>query len=268
MLYTCLRCDYQTNNRTNFIKHLERKVPCPTTVNDVPISTMLSQLDKEDMGGKYECKTCERKFSARSSLSYHRKHCKGLMDEVLALREQIIQLQALQRNSEHHSGNIDVNNGDGSSTLIANGHHNTVQQIHIHLHPFGQEDVEHVSREFRKQCIKDGITGVKRMLDFVFFNDDKPDNHNVRLRSLKNLLVDVFRDPHWEVKNFNDIVDTMIHKCTDEIVKDVQLHELRNEDKFYEYQAVKNMPKHNVKKAKDHVKAKLVDRRIQTSEDS
>lgn len=257
MLYTCERCDYQTDIRTHFLKHLHRKTICPALKADVPIEKMLGSLHENSSGShKHECPSCLRQYSSRSALSYHRERCQShmIVDRIMNL-ENMLKIQAMQHN-------IQLKNNTGTSQVVCGNNNTITQQIHIHVQPFGQEITEDVTREFRTQCIRDGITGVIRMLDFIFFNNEKPENHNVKIRSLKNLLVDVFRDPHWETRSFHETVEMMIHKCTTEITKDIDIATtIRNQDRYDEFQAVYNLPRSNIKKAKEHVRAKLVARK-------
>lgn len=262
MIYRCHRCDYQTDNRCNFVKHLERKTICPPILSDAPICDMLEQLEKQDTG-KYKCEICQRGYASRSALNYHNDRHHSLANEVKELKQKLELLSSLHRTSEQSGHHFDVRNVNAPTQIINGDHNTTTQQIHIHLHPFGQENMTDITREFCRNCIRDGVSGVIRMLDAIFFNDNKPENHNVKLRSLKNHLVDIYRDPHWEVRDFHEIANLMIHKCTTEITKDVDIAEtVANQDRYDEYQSVYNMPKKNVKSAKNHVKAKLVMRRL------
>lgn len=250
MVYICERCDYQTNVRAHFLKHVNRKYLCPPIKSDVPMSHMLPQLEKEV--GSHECPFCHKRYASRSGLSYHIERCE--------------EMQHQQTVASTPTSSVTANNSIGSlqaPTQIITGNNNTVkQEIHIHMHPFGKEKVDHISGEFRNECFEAGISGVLRMLDSIFFNDMTPENHNVKMKSIKRMLVEVFRNPHWEIKSFQEVANSMIYKSTCEIVKDVKVEDLKNENKFYEYHAVCTMPKENVKKAENHVKGKLMTRRM------
>lgn len=62
MKYVCEKCDYTTNNVTNYKKHLNTK----------------KHLDNKDVTvdlTQYECKTCNLKYNNRMSLWRHKKKC-------------------------------------------------------------------------------------------------------------------------------------------------------------------------------------------------
>lgn len=71
--YRCLRCDYQTNIRTHFMKHLNRKVACPPIMADVELSSM---IPVKHGSGCYACSNCPKRYSSKSGLHYHAKFCK------------------------------------------------------------------------------------------------------------------------------------------------------------------------------------------------
>lgn len=54
------------------------------------------------------------------------------------------------------------------------------------------------------------MSGVNSLIERIHFSDDVPENKNVRLRSLKNKLVEVAKDHKWIVKDANEAMETMI----------------------------------------------------------
>lgn len=47
MRYICKRCAYGTNIKCNLINHLSCKKPCKVKYLDIPIETLIDELDKD-----------------------------------------------------------------------------------------------------------------------------------------------------------------------------------------------------------------------------
>ena len=62
MNYVCEKCDYTTNNVTNYKKHLNTK----KHLDNKRVTVDLTQ---------YECKACNLKYNNRMSLWRHKKKC-------------------------------------------------------------------------------------------------------------------------------------------------------------------------------------------------
>lgn len=80
------------------------------------------------------------------------------------------------------------------------------------MNNFGQEKCDHLSDEFIQKCMLNNNTGVKALIEKLHFSDDVPDNKNIRLRSLKNNLVEVIKNDKWIPKDANEAMDSMIRK--------------------------------------------------------
>ena len=85
--------------------------------------------------------------------------------------------------------------------------HNTTN-----LRSFGNENLDFVSEEAKKQYLMSGVKGLVDMIDFVFFNEDHPENHNVQLKSSKHKLVEVYKSPKWIVEPLSDTAYSMFDK--------------------------------------------------------
>ena len=139
--------------------------------------------------------------------------------------------------------------------------------LHIHINAFGNENQEYITREFSVKCFENGAHGVMSMLNQIFFNADHKENHNVRLQSLKNQLVEVFHDEQWVTKGFHEAVSNMITISSGKIINDALpiVQETRSAmEVVTSLNEMQNMEPNMKKSINEKTRAKLVERRKKT----
>ena len=198
MKFVCKRCGYQTNVRQALIKHLQRKNPCKTLLEDVPIHELLeeSRYVKEVNEDSLPCEYCSQLFNDRSNLHKHKQICK---------RNPTNEMQALKQEIQVLKTQIQDNKTVSNTTNIQ-----TINNYNIILNNFGKETYDHITDDFIKACINKNLSGIKSLIEKIHFSEEAPENRTVRLRSLKNNLVEVANDQRWVVKDANEAMETMI----------------------------------------------------------
>jgi hypothetical protein len=79
MPFSCEICQYHTNRKDNFYRHIGSKSHKEKyKLNPSPL--LNQKLEKEK---KYVCKRCEKRFSYLSGLSRHKKICKDVSEEKI-----------------------------------------------------------------------------------------------------------------------------------------------------------------------------------------
>lgn len=200
MSFSCKRCGYECEAKYLLKRHLQRKNPCRVLHQDLSPQQLLDELS-DDPKKTLKCKYCKSTFTLSSNLYRHRKKCQKTNTlEIDLLKETVSNLQK-QINSLQQSSTSTVHN-----TKIDN-----INNIFI-LNNFGNESYDHITNDFLKHCICNSLNGVKSLIEKIHFSDDAPMNKNVRLRSLKNNLVEVSDNQKWIVKDANEAMDTMINK--------------------------------------------------------
>jgi uncharacterized protein YjgD (DUF1641 family) len=155
-----------------------------------------------------ECQWCKTQIS-NCNFSKHSKVCKkikletnriekineslsvyaSIHDEISKLRKELLDI--------NRSNIVNSNNNNNTFISIAN---------------FGKESYDHITNDFMKNCIMNNISGVKQLIEKIHFSEEAPCNKNVRLKSLKNNLVEVSDNKKWVVKDANEAMETMINK--------------------------------------------------------
>lgn len=263
-MHICPRCGYTTDSLYNFKKHLfKRKEICELAEN---ANNDLFEYTKQQLSNpekNYKCEHCCKSFATRSGLAYHKKQCKKnsviekMQDEIESLRQKVELLEHLQ--------NDKVSNSQPTNNITITGDNNVsnVNNITVNINTFGKENKDYITLEFARQCFEMGGYGIQRMLDIIYFDNNNPDNHNVRMKSLKNSLVEVMKDGKWEVRGLNDTIDTMINNSSTHIMANVGDMYTKNptSDNIANAYAITNIQPEKRKRIRERTKSKLVDRR-------
>ena len=262
-MHECPRCGYATDVKSNFIKHLvQRRSPCPGTKANVSLETVIAEYTQQ-IDKVYKCDACDKKFTSRSGLGYHKKHHCNSDSERLAKLESVLEKVTAQlaEYSTKHTANI------GNSYITTNhvgSNSGTINNVNINIEikPFGQETTDHIPKDVAIKCFKRGVYGLIDMFDMIYFNSQVPENHNVKLKSLKNKLVEVFKDSNWETHDLATTVDTMISVSRGHMMKDVDYKEVATSLELLQTaNNVMSLPPKKVKDIHNHAKARLVHRR-------
>lgn len=250
MIHECPRCGYATDVKFNFIKHLvNRRTPCPSTKADVSLDTLVVEYTGK-AAKMYKCELCEKQFSSRSGLSYHKLHHRDNQSYTFHKIEDI--LNKITEHLLNSTNNIETNSG----TI------NNINIINVHINSLGKETKDHISKDVTVKCFKRGIYGLIEMFDLIFFNADVPENHNVKLKSLKSKLVQVFKDPNWETADFGLTIDEMISITRSHIMSQVDYTEIANNmDMLQTANNMMSLSANKIKTIRNHAKARLLDRR-------
>jgi hypothetical protein len=207
MSFSCKRCGTDFKARHHLKQHYQRVIVCEAKETDKTYAQLM-EIDFPKVNKPFKCAHCDKTFTQQSNRSRHQTNCTHNNDkhkgsDVAILNGMLIDLrqeiEELRREKQ------------GSNTNIV---HNT-QNIYINnlqVNNFGFESYEHITDDFVKNCLMNKITGAKNLIERIHFSDEAPLNKNIRLKSLKNSMVEVKQDEKWVAKDSNEALDTMITK--------------------------------------------------------
>jgi hypothetical protein len=120
------------------------------------------------------------------------------LHDVKKVNEQLTKNQCIKNNF--------INNGD---TKIINNE--IVNNNTVNIVAFGKENMDFVIGEIGKLC--QGNKTISNFVDFVHFNKDKPENHNVYMPNRKNKNeVFVHNGIKWMLADKKNVVEHLIDK--------------------------------------------------------
>jgi len=158
-----------------------------------------------------ECPHCNLKLKTRPNLLRHiNKYCKMVNydDENEKLKHKIarmekehkIEIEKYQKEKENLYKKID-------SLISKVG--NTYNQ-NIILNSYGNEDLSHITDNFKTQLLKIPFTMIPKLIEEVHFSNKKPKNKNIALTNKNDNKIMIFKDDKWIYQNRKEVITELM----------------------------------------------------------
>jgi len=236
--YNCLSCDYHTNLKGDYTRHLKTNKHKKSTESQhlVNQKSTFSQpkvnlLEEKNNTHLFKCKYCDKNFKFKQSMYKHIKYtCKKNKDEdfqelarllnekekQLALKEQKMEKQLalketkmetemkrMQKQIDKLTNKLQIQNINQG--IVQNG--NNV--INIQLLNHQDTDYSHLTPKDYINCITDCNKCVKTLIEKVHFNANKPENMNIYLSNIKGKYLMIYKDNTWQIQDKMTQVDDL-----------------------------------------------------------
>ena len=244
MNYYCKRCGYSVSRKDDLRKHLSRKKPCKVKYLEIPIETLIYELEGKIMevnkkvnkkvnnsfntgSNICECKYCGKIFSHKQSRHLHeKKFCKekkitkqeetDLLKQIMAQKDEEMaqkdeEMALMRKQIELLMTKIGNTNIETQNNTNCNN--TTNNTVNIQINGWGEEDRSHLTDKFYRFCYDRPFTSIQRVIEAVFFNPDCPENWNVMIKddkSSKALIYDREKDA-WLKKETNGILEDLVY---------------------------------------------------------
>ena len=195
--FVCKRCHYTASTKQALVKHLNKQKTCSILFENIERSTLLEELKekKKDLNNDCSyCKYCNQGFNTKSNMYRHTKICKAnltTLEDINKLKKELDQLKKMMGNN-----------------FIQNNIQNIQNNFNIELKDFGCEKQAHLSKELLHRCFAD--KAIVDLIESLHFDKDCPENHNVRLKSKKQELMEIYSDGKWQVKDQDKTLTELI----------------------------------------------------------
>jgi len=231
--YLCDRCGWKTMIKTQLRNHYLRKKPCKPLVETIEINDLLYRdfpelnpvindiaSEKETKEKSHKCKFCDKLFKSYYSKWRHQtQRCESKNDNLISqIKDKII---------EELIGKI------GNQT-VNNTVNNTVNyNVNVTINAFGNENVSYISQSFLDSLLKIPYSSVPKLLEHIHFNEEFPENKNVRITNKKDKLAEKNNGTSWEfipktvlinemITNGFNILETHYEEIGKEILSDIK----------------------------------------------
>lgn len=284
-VFVCPRCLYETDRKSNIVSHLYKLNACRSVTgvtieearrqhhikydevkqddkNVTPASTDMSQLINVIIDLKNEVKQMNTKIQSMDS---NMKSISSKMEDM----ENTITKLTLQSGTGIITDNSNTINTNTSTNTNSNNN-NVHNEISININNFGQENLDYITGEFAMKCFEKGANGVLAMVDKIYFDKEHVENNTVRLKNLREKIVEVIMDKEWVQKGLGATVDTMIGVSRNKIISDAiplidaPADHRKDDELLTKLNNIQNMNNKASKKLNESVKAKLSEHKKQT----
>jgi hypothetical protein len=247
MKFTCECCNYSTDVKVNFNKHINSKKhklvesksvvsPGKSKVSPEPVQSIpiVNSLENEN----FSCKYCGQKYKHKQSVTKHIKYsCTKNKTEDLTELVRLLNLQLEQQKNEFETklqsqtkqieklmDKLEINNTYNTSNTI-----NVTNNIN--LLNYKDTDMSHITDIDYRKCLKNLNRCVIKLIEKVHFNPEKPENMNMYISNIKNNHIMLYKDDKWilaekdELKSIYEEKEYLIgywledHPNEDELIK-------------------------------------------------
>jgi hypothetical protein len=185
----------------------------------------------------YKCPHCEKTFSKSSNVNRHMKlYCKDKIKEkedrvfkemvektILEQSKNIENLIELVGNTTQNGGNHGANNNVNSNNSNSN---NTINNT-ININNFGSENLDMLTNKFMRAMVDRPYTAIPKMIKKIHFNDNYPENKNIRMLNKKDNKLQIIENGEWTYVDKEDTIDLLVGD------KNFQLDEYYEKNKSY-----------------------------------
>jgi len=213
-MYNCDRCGYTSKFIDSLKKHLKRKKICSPIYSNIDISELKKKYCTKDK--TYKCEYCNNIFETSMKKYTHKLKCKNdnendYKNKIKTLENEITELKNIVKNIQNNTINNNTTNNNTTNNNTTNNNIDT-QNNNIIINNFGNESLEHITKEFLDKCLLRMNTGIKDLIKNIHFNDNIPENKNIKFKSERYNLLQKYENGEWLDCDKNNTLDELIHK--------------------------------------------------------
>lgn len=220
--HVCKRCLYHAPDKASMRAHLGRVNPCSVSPDggvDIDVKVLYEELgDIRQKNKTTTCEFCNKEYGSASTLCRHRKTCKvrfGAPKPVPAATQHVLHNTSEPQEVMHMIKTAvrevmeEMKPIQSQTVNIAGDLNNNVVVINAH----GNENINYLQPEFLTKCIMDMTNkGLPKLIENVHLNPEHPENHNIRGKSMRQVLLETYDGKRWSLTPANSVLDDLIQK--------------------------------------------------------
>ena len=192
------------------------------------------------------CEFCEIKFSTKAHLKrHHNNSCKKINGvKKIKLFNKIIESKISAESADLLINNIDkLKNNDINSISTMNNYNtinntlnnNSNNNITININNYGDENLEILNdNNLKKYILEMPFTAIPKMIEQIHFNNQYPENKNIKLKNKKDNKLLVLQDKKWNYVNKMETIKNLIEDKSIDINNLYRKNQHKLTDKFKE----------------------------------
>ena len=213
--------DVKTDNIIDVVNNIETHTDNTLLNDDLSEDEKLTQknLITNINKNRHKCHNCNRTFTRSDSLSVHldgrcpilksniimkEELMSNLIKEMDEMKQEIAKLK--DENVKYKT--INTNN-------IQNAEHIQNNNNNINIIAYGKEDLSYILDKDFKQILNKGFKSVPTLVEYIHFNKDKPENHNIYISNMRDNYILIYDGQSWKLKERDDFLQDMIYNKSD-----------------------------------------------------
>jgi hypothetical protein len=233
IVFNCKFCDKNYSTKGNLKRHEEKcnKNESCGSNND----NIYNTLKSSNTNSGCICNYCNQTFTLVQNLQRHFKNRCIVKKQVDSAKKEIymdlinnLQVEntklkdelKITKNMPVSQSTININNNisNNINNTINNFTNNTNNTINIQLVAFGSEDKSLISNSEIFGLLKKGFKCVPELVKLLYFDENKPENHNIYIPSISRNYVMIYDGENWGLKDKEDTVENIFNDGRDFLV--------------------------------------------------
>lgn len=203
----CFVCQKTFTRPAGLRRHKLRKRPC-VQLKDVDIK-------------RFECEFCNGSYKYKRNRTAHYRTCKvkncdlNELSEVLEsknaeLREQAKVIEDMRRELKEMKGGLQTGSGDNNAAITGN---NNIQLNNVTINSYKTPDITNLGVKYAELM---SSTLIKSVMEAIYFNPNKPENHSILSKNLQHGRIAVY-DDGWKLltseQEIGRVIDAVKRNC-------------------------------------------------------
>jgi len=228
--YKCLRCNYITDRKSNFINHLSRKKLCIPTIKNISVNKILIHYNIQSDNTKCDnkqgenkevkvseiliCNYCNKTFKRKTNFERHKISCTKCTDInndkytnsiekqndllINKVEEMLNKMSIMEEELRIIKEQPNINNN--FNKIEAN----------IQINNFGNENFDYINDKVFKNLLSTPLSAIPKLIELKYFNPYHPENHNIKITNIHDKFAKIYKDNKWLISHKKDIIQDLV----------------------------------------------------------
>ena len=245
----CDRCGKDFTRLTSLRTHFNNKNLCKPLLKNISIEELKEKYKIQQ--GVYKCENCDKEYKTKDGKYKHKKKCllnpiindknekellkNELEEERLKHEEERLKREELEEQVTklllEKSENAKIINNNTTNNNTTNNTTNNILVFNFNGEKYDINELEKIILKNEKSS----VNLIKSFIEYIHFNPEYPENHNLKLTNLKPEYkwIDIMINGKWEKEIQDKVLNTILNKLQKQINK--MLKEIDPNFKCYTY---------------------------------
>tara|TARA_B100001142_G_scaffold301327_1_gene326849 strand:+ start:117 stop:977 length:861 start_codon:yes stop_codon:yes gene_type:complete len=152
------------------------------------------------------CPYCYKGFTRSDNLNRHYGRCKIIQKEKEDDKQEIKELKEMvEKLLLESKGNTTITNSNNIT-------HHTTNNI-ININNYGDENTKYITNDYILNLLKNKpAKAIPELIKYTHFNEDHPENQNIKITNKKEPYVKVRKNDKWELQDKEETISDLIDR--------------------------------------------------------